>query len=315
MDSVDRRILWELDANCRISYERLSQKLNLSANAISKRIEKLIDDGVIVRFMVVPHNALLDIDFISIVVYTDGEENQDSLIQMMGNHPVIHHVAPIAAIEGGVYHIFGQDSSNEMLSDLRQFLNRLENVIQVKQYPVLFPKGQKKNFSKTQLRVLACLLDNPRKSISEIAQCANLTARTTRRVLDQFQEEQLVRFTVRWDINAGENISFWILINWNQKNTTDEDLVEKLQNEFPDEYWTAFVVATEPVIFIRSVVEKLRRAHQIIGRVREFDSVESTQIFVCYASYDFPWLGEAFLQEMVSHLELEMKITESEKEE
>ncbi|MFW9800474.1 MAG: AsnC family transcriptional regulator, partial [Candidatus Thorarchaeota archaeon] len=38
MDSADRRILWELDANCRTTYERLGRKLGLSANAIRKRI-------------------------------------------------------------------------------------------------------------------------------------------------------------------------------------------------------------------------------------------------------------------------------------
>jgi len=304
LDSVDKKILWELDAYCRVSYESLSQKLNLSANAIRKRIEKLMADGVILRFMVIPHNALLDVDFISIIVYTDGGENQDNLIQMMGDHPVVHHVSPIAAIIGGTYHLFGQYSRNEMLSEVGQFLNGLENVTQVKQYPVLFPKGKKRNLSKTELRVLACLMDNPRKSISDIAQCSNLTARTTRRMLTQLQEEQLVRFTVRWDINAGDNISFWLLIHWNQKKTTHEELAERLQGEFPNEYWTSFVAATEPIVFSRFVVDKLRTAHQISGKVKEFDTVESAQIFVCYSSYDFPWLGETLLQEMISNIDL-----------
>ena len=301
LDSVDKKILWELDAYCRVSYESLSQKLNLSANAIRKRIEKLIDDGVIIRFMIIPHNALLDVDFISIIVYTDGGENQNNLIQLMGNHPVVHHVSPIATTVGGAYHLFGQYSSNQMLSELGQFLNGFGSVAQVKQYPVLFPKGQKRSLSKTELKVLACLIDDPRKSISDVAQCANLTARTTRKVIHQFHEDRLVRFTVRWDINAGDNISFWIPIHWDQKKTTHEKLVERLQSEFPNEYWTSFVAATEPIIFCRFVVDKLRTAHQIIGKVREFDPIESAQIFICYSSYDFPWLGETSLQEMISN--------------
>ncbi len=107
MDSIDRKILWELDTNCRISYEKLGQKLNLSANATRKRLENLIEDGVIVRFMVIPHNAVLDAEFISILVYTDGTEIQDDLIQRIGNHPVVHHVSPLVTTEGGTYHLFG----------------------------------------------------------------------------------------------------------------------------------------------------------------------------------------------------------------
>ncbi|MFW9894048.1 MAG: Lrp/AsnC family transcriptional regulator, partial [Candidatus Thorarchaeota archaeon] len=126
MDSVDRKILWELDDDCRQSYEKLGQKLSLSANAIRKRLEKLIEDGVIIRFMVVPHNAVIDADFISIIVYTDGTENQEELIKVMGNHKVIHHVSPLVTTEGGAYHLFGQYSGIDMMSQLGQFLKELE---------------------------------------------------------------------------------------------------------------------------------------------------------------------------------------------
>ncbi len=304
MDSVDRRILWELDANCRISYQNLGQKLNLSANAIRKRIEKLVDDGVIVRFMVLPHNALINVDFISIIVYTDGIEIQDDLIQRIGNHPVVHHVTPIVTTQGGAYHLFGQYSSIDMLSELGQFLKEFENVTEVKQYPVIFPKGEKINLSKTQLKVLACLIDNPRMGISEIARRSKLSARMARRVLKQLQEGRAVRFTVRWDVNAGDNTSFWILIRWNQKKMTHEELVKALESEFPNDYWTSFVVATELIVFARFVVDNLRSAYQITGKVKELQFVESTQNFVCYSTSDFLWLGETLLQEMISNIEL-----------
>ena len=101
LDSVDRKILWELDTNCRITYEKLGQKMNLSANTVKRRLEKLIDDGVIVRFMVLPHNALIDGDFISIIVYTDGTEVREELVQRIGSHPVVHHVSPVVTTEGG----------------------------------------------------------------------------------------------------------------------------------------------------------------------------------------------------------------------
>lgn len=300
LDSVDRRILWELDANCRISYEKLGQKLNLTANAVRKRFEKLIEDGVIVRFMVVPHNALIGANFISILVFTDGTENQSDLIQRIGEHPIVHHASPIITTEGGAYHLFGQYSGMEMLSELGQFLRGLEVVTEVKQYTVLFPKGERIELTKIQLRVLACLIDNPRMMIGEIAQCSKLSARRARRVLMQLQEDRAVRFTVRWDISAGANTSFWILIRWNQKEMTHEELVKELEIEFPEDYWTSFIAATEPIVFARFVVDNLRRAYQIIEKVKEMKFVESTQNLVCFSSSDFEWLGESLLKDMIS---------------
>ncbi|MHA1949447.1 MAG: Lrp/AsnC family transcriptional regulator [Candidatus Thorarchaeota archaeon] len=300
MDSVDRKILWELDADCRQSYEKLGQKIGLSANAVRKRVEKLTDDGLIVRFMVVPHNAVIDADFISIMVYTDGKENQRDLIQLMGNHPVVHHVSPIVSTEGGAYHLFGQYTGIDMMSELGQYLTEQERVTDVKQYPVLFPKGEKIELTKIQLRALACLVDDPRGTISEIAKCSKLSTRIIRRTINQLQESRVVRFTVRWDINAGDNTSFWIMIRWNQKKATHEALIETLSNDFQNEYWTSFVVATEPIVFARFVVDNLNRASQISEIVKELDFTESTQTLVCYSSSDFSWLGESLLRDMIN---------------
>ncbi|MFW9812199.1 MAG: winged helix-turn-helix transcriptional regulator [Candidatus Thorarchaeota archaeon] len=301
MDSIDRRILWELDADCRQTYERLGQKLGLSANAIRKRVENLIDDGVIIRFMVVPHNAVIDADFISIIVYTDGTEDQDDLIKQMGNHQVIHHASPLVTNEGGAYHLFGQYSGIDMMSQLGQFLKEIEVVKEVKQYPVLFPRGEKIQLSNLQLRVLECVIEDPRMSISEISKCSGLSARMTRRALTQLQDSHAVRFTVRWDINAGDNTSFWILVNWNQKLLTHERVTERLHDEFPDDYWTAFVVATEPIVFARFVVDSLQRVNEITSIVKKLDYVESAQTLVCYSSHDFQWYGERLLKDMISN--------------
>ncbi|MGY5865362.1 MAG: winged helix-turn-helix transcriptional regulator [Candidatus Thorarchaeota archaeon] len=303
MDSVNRKILWELDADCRQSYEKLSQKLGLTANAIRKRVENLIQDGVIVRFMVVPHNAVLNADFISIIVFTDGTESQEEFIQRMGNHPVVHHVSPIVTNQGGVYHLFGQFVGIDMMSELGQFLNEHENVIEAKQYPVLFPKGEKIELTNIQLRVLACLIENPRITISEISRCSKLSARITRRTINELQEKRAVRYTVRWDINAVDNISFWIIIRWNQKKMTHEGLIDELDNRFPNDYWTSFVVATEPIVFARFVVDDLQRAYQITGEMKTMDFVKTTETLVCYSSSDFQWLGERLLQEMISKVQ------------
>jgi DNA-binding Lrp family transcriptional regulator len=263
-------------------------------------VEKLTDDGLIVRFMVVPHNAVIDADFISIMVYTDGKENQRDLIQLMGNHPVVHHVSPIVSTEGGAYHLFGQYTGIDMMSELGQYLTEQERVTDVKQYPVLFPKGEKIELTKIQLRALACLVDDPRGTISEIAKCSKLSTRIIRRTINQLQESRVVRFTVRWDINAGDNTSFWIMIRWNQKKATHEALIETLSNDFQNEYWTSFVVATEPIVFARFVVDNLNRASQISEIVKELDFTESTQTLVCYSSSDFSWLGESLLRDMIN---------------
>jgi DNA-binding Lrp family transcriptional regulator len=299
IDSVDRRILWELDANCRVSYEQLSRKLDMTANAVKKRLENLQETGIIVRFMVIPHNALIEAEFVSGVVYTNGLETQHEFVEAMGGHSVIHHVSPLVSVSGGAYHIFGQYQGPEMLLDLGQFLRGFDWVTDAKIHPTLFPPGKKIELTRLEMRVLSCLLKNPRMQISEIAEGSNLSTRMARKALRKLEEGGGVRFTVRWDVNAGDNVSFWIAVQWDPKSFSHEDINERLADEFPGEYWTSFVAATEPTVFARFVVDDLRCAYRIVGQVRLASYVESTEVFVCYSTAAFPWLGESLLEEML----------------
>ncbi|MHA2379352.1 MAG: winged helix-turn-helix transcriptional regulator [Candidatus Thorarchaeota archaeon] len=299
IDSIDRRILWELDANCRVSYEQPSRKLEMTANAVKKRLDNLVKTGIIVRFMVLPHNAVIDAEFVSGIVYTNGSENQHEFVEAMGGHPVIHHVSPLVSISGGAYHIFGQYQGPEMLLNMGQFLRGLDVVTDVRIYPTLYPPGEKIEITKLEMRVLSCLLKNPRMQINEIAEGSGLTTRMARKVLRQLEEGGGVRFTVRWDVNAGDNVTFWIAVSWDPKSFSHEDIKERLANEFPGEYWTSLVAATEPTIFARFVVDDLPSAYRIVGQVRQASFVRSTEVFVCYSTAAFPWLGESLLEEML----------------
>ena len=52
MDKFDARILLELQHDGRISWSRLADKINLSASACQRRVESLIERGVIENFTV-----------------------------------------------------------------------------------------------------------------------------------------------------------------------------------------------------------------------------------------------------------------------
>ena len=50
MDKTDMSLIMLLSANSKLSYAELAEKLNLSVNAIHKRIQLLIETGVIRKF-------------------------------------------------------------------------------------------------------------------------------------------------------------------------------------------------------------------------------------------------------------------------
>lgn len=50
MDTVDRRLLAELQADARLSYNELSRRVSLSAPAVAERVRRLEADGVIAGY-------------------------------------------------------------------------------------------------------------------------------------------------------------------------------------------------------------------------------------------------------------------------
>jgi len=52
LDGIDKKILDNLEKDSRISYTTLAKKLDISDVAVKKRIDKLIEQGVIERFSI-----------------------------------------------------------------------------------------------------------------------------------------------------------------------------------------------------------------------------------------------------------------------
>jgi DNA-binding Lrp family transcriptional regulator len=250
--------------------------------------------------MVLPSNALMDLEFVSGVLYTNGSENRQETVEVLGSNPVIHHVSPLVTTRGGAYHFFGQYSGAEMLAQLGSSLRGLSQTEEVKFNTVLFPRGERVTLTKRQMRVLRVLMDDPRMQISEVARKAQLPVRAARRALQELEEEGGVRFTVRWDVNTRGNTSFWTSIEWDEKHSDHPEIIDWLNKEFPEEYWTFFVAAAEPLVFARFVVDDLLDADRITNRIRDGPFVKSIETLVCYSTFDFPWYGDARLREMLA---------------
>ncbi len=71
---VDKRILLELSTNCRTPYQGLAKKLDLTVNAVKKRIDKLLSRGIIAKFVLYPSLAMLDAEMMLAILKLDTQD-------------------------------------------------------------------------------------------------------------------------------------------------------------------------------------------------------------------------------------------------
>ena len=102
MDKLNARILAELKGDGRLSWARLAKRINLSASACQRRVENLIDAGVIERFTVHLNDAAMGYPVKAFVAVSIDRQRNDLAEEF--RRAVIEHpnVQSCHMISGGI---------------------------------------------------------------------------------------------------------------------------------------------------------------------------------------------------------------------
>jgi len=299
LDLIDKTIMTEIASNCRISYQSLSRKTGLSSTAVKNRVAALLDSGAISRFANSLSAAMINAEHFIALVITDGTEDIDEFVGKMGESSMVGHISLLASAGGGAYLLWGQYIGSAMLSELRAFLHKPPEVQDVELHTILWRVGKKVKLSNLHLRILAVLQKNPRALINDIAIDTNLAPKTVRRAIRELMEGGGIHFSARPDMAAGKLVNFYVRLEWNEDETTLEDVVHWLQEKFPVELWDPTISATESVIFAEFVVEYLHEAEEIARHIRNRPFVKCTATLVSYSNQKFSYFAETMLEEMI----------------
>jgi DNA-binding Lrp family transcriptional regulator len=317
VDLIDKGIFYALDGNCRISYEALARRFNISANAIKKRVTKLQECGILKRFGIWLSLGMIDAEMFVAFVTTDGSKDDEALINQIGINPMVHRATFLS--NGGII-LFGEYVGAQGLAELSRFLRGLNGITQVEIHTLLTEKGGKIEFKPLQLKVLRELKRDARMSIVKLAKRTGLNARTIRRVLDKLganksttrafvirndvrpenrAHSEPVHFRTIWNLNSSGNISYVARITYDENQVEPQKLVEWLEKQFSREHWYSYASATEPILFSTFVVENMAVFEQIAHGIKRGSMIKQLEILVLYPMRHFKGLRELQLDEIL----------------
>jgi DNA-binding Lrp family transcriptional regulator len=296
IDPLDKAILNELGANCRVSYQTIADKNGISATAVKKRVEKLTESGVIAQFIVELNLAMIDGEFYLALIQTDASVAEEEFITTLGTHLMISEAGALA---GGAYIAFGTYIGSDGLMEIGKFLRTLKSVEGVEIHTLLFPRGRKSRLKKLHLRVLGQLLDDPRTPVTKIAKDTGLAARTVSRAIDEILKSESVRLSIRWNLNATDSITFLSKIVWDEVKINLGSLMDWLRREFPMEFWEPLISADSPAMFPAFVVDSLRDVKRITDKLQHADFITTVVTLIGKPSRSFYDLRRYRLEEMV----------------
>ncbi|MFW9963062.1 MAG: winged helix-turn-helix transcriptional regulator [Candidatus Sifarchaeia archaeon] len=291
---MDKNILTDLQRNCRLSYQELSRKYGISANAIRRRILNMEETGVISGYSIFMSPAMTDTGFLFGLLSTDGSRDEVEMVEEIGSSK---YVMAASSYTDGLYALVAEYHGPQELQELGSFLRTLDSVIGAELHTIIGTWGAKMNLTKTHLRILEPLLDDPRLPIVDVAQKTGLTARRVRRLLAEFEENNALRFATLIELGADRSLPFIVRILWNEKTTKYSTITELLETEYPINHRETYISASEPVIYSLLVADNIAQLVEIVRSIRKNEYVTSVKVLISgYHQYFSSYRHEKLIQ-------------------
>jgi DNA-binding Lrp family transcriptional regulator len=134
LDDIDERILGELAVHARATFAEIGEKVSLSAPAVKRRVDRLLDRGVIKGFTTVVDRSALGWNTEAYVqVFCHGTIAPERLRQAWVDIPEVVSAATVTGTSDAILHVLARDMRHleEALERIRSSadIERSESIV------------------------------------------------------------------------------------------------------------------------------------------------------------------------------------------
>jgi len=303
MDEIDIKIILLLFNNSRLSYREISDHLNLSVNAIYKRVQALIDLKIIQKFTAKIKPYAINAIYIFIFGQSDAQ-NIEKVISELGQHD---NTWQIILSSRNYMHIGAMLKNVHQLEEYSSFISRtakmmspkigmLSSVIYNAPVPYIIPKSISMSYDKLDLAIIRALHDDSRKSISEITEDVKSTSNTVRRRLTRLIEEGIIELSINFNPEASNDIFALVQVTKNPSVERNE-LAQKLIETYSPNIFYCWNFSNIPNLILCWVWAKtMKELNELVENIKK-EQVDSLIFDIMYKALYFETWKEKLLFE------------------
>jgi DNA-binding Lrp family transcriptional regulator len=288
MDNTDIALINLLLLNSRLSYAELAERLGLSVNAVHKRIQLLIESGVIRKFTA--KLGPLANPYTSVFIWgTSQLSSVQALPEKLANQGSIYWLA----VGGGKMLFIGAYLKTigelaALVSYVKDIASIPEPTIGLVTNPIDFPPMGVNQFETTlcdlDYQIVNSLKDDARKPLSEVAELLGIATKTVRRRLTRMIKNHLIELTIEWYPDKSNDII--TLIDLRLKADTKQDFPFKIAKAYSPHvlfFWSyANISNTVTTAFWTNTMKELQDIRENLEKTPEVVSVTPTVLYVGY---------------------------------
>jgi len=197
MDETDLQLIKTLLADSRTPYRELAGKLGLSVNAVHRRIQSLMEEGIVRAFTT--KVSLWHVAAATVLIHGVSRGKMDEVSARLGED---EHIYWVSQGSGGLIYVGAYLRDIVELNDVVALVKRTGMVddptVGIMAGMSLDADPKDTALSKLDLRIIKKLENDSRKPVSDIAVELNTSAKTVRRRLDRMLDNKLIECSLEW---------------------------------------------------------------------------------------------------------------------
>ena len=306
MDHLDLQILRLLADNCRTSYRSIGLTLGLTPNTVKRRVKILIQNRIIGKFITNLNFAILGYKMNCLLIVRHYNTNIDKIAKYL--HRFGNVYLAINAIGGtSVFGIIVRPDMEEEIMLLKETPNRnLLGVVEKKDAKSsvnirdIFVGHHTSHFKliETDLKIIRCLLSDPRMKVMDIAKTISTSKRTVIRRVEAMAENRLLTFGLVYNPSAMKGYNYFSILAQTD-NILFQDIIKKIYSDLSWYLLRHPTLIHKDVIILNLYSENVFDIERIFRKVESFTGIKKAEVF---QPLDIKWPQDWLIKEIDTRL-------------
>jgi len=284
MDHLDLQILRILADNCRTSYRNIGLTLGLTTNTVKRRVKILIQNKIIRKFITNLNFAILGYKMNCLVIIRYHNTNIDEIAKHLYQFGNVY--LAINAIGGkSAFGIIVKPSMEEQIRflketsyhDLSGFVEKNTKFsVNVRDIFIGYHTLHF-NLLQTDLRIIRCLLSDPRMKIMDIAKTISSSQRTVIRRIGAMTENRLLNFGLVYNPSAMKGYNYFTILA-QVDNVLFQEVIKKIYSDLSRYLLRHPALIHKDVIILNLYSENVFDIEIIFRKVESFRGVKNAEV-------------------------------------
>jgi DNA-binding Lrp family transcriptional regulator len=288
LDSKDLEIIKNLNVNGRMPLTTIANKVNLSLNAVKKRIAKLEEEGVIKGYSCELSFGILgeETGLARIKVSQNIESIQD-IIDIIGNHKLVFTVG--VGIGNNIIAVFTYKASSEVV-ELENWIKSIENIETAEIFLLLSrPIEDPPTIAPADYKIIAELRTNGRMSLQTLSERTQISTRTLKKRIEKMTSSGQIYFSTFLSPGSSEELIIFTIFCTLKLEANKIEFFQQVMRNFTENLWVGWIVIEKPVVIATFFAPSIKVIRQVEEELKQkFSEIVTIDTITGGEGFHFP---------------------------